>query len=218
MSRIRTRQRLVAGDVEHLRERPRRPGDGLLGLANLKLGLLDLGLEGEDRILGDLLALQEILVDLQELGDPLEVGLAEGQGELGRRDVDEGRVEVVDLLPDGILELGLDGPPGGPRDLGSRLPLVADVERMRDVDVVLGLAAGTGPAVSAVGHELRVGVEDRVGAQARGQDVGLGHRDLVPHGDDVEVLADHEVDGVVQVHPVLRRRRRRAPSGRSSSP
>ena len=44
------------------------------------------------------------------------------------------------------------------------------------------------------GTSWRVGVEDRVGAQARRQDVGLGHRDLVPHGDDVEVLADHEVD------------------------
>ena len=112
------------------------------GLADLELGLLDLGLEREDRVFGDLPVLQELLVDLQEPGDPLQVGLAEGQRELGRRDVDEDRVEVVDLLADGVLELGLDGAPGGAGDLGPRLALAVQVEGMGDVDVVLGLAAG----------------------------------------------------------------------------
>ena len=43
----------------------------------------------EDRILRDLLVLEQLLVDLQEPRDPLQVGLAEGQRELGGRDVDE---------------------------------------------------------------------------------------------------------------------------------
>ena len=42
----------------------------------------------------------------------------------------------------------------------------------------------------AVGHELVVGVEDRVAAEVGRQDVGLGHGDLKPLREEIDVLLD----------------------------
>ena len=54
----------------------------------------------------------------------------------------------------------------------------------------------------AVGDELGVGVEDRVGAEVGREHVGLGHRDLHAEGDQVEVLLDQQLDRLVDRHPV----------------
>ena len=64
--------------------------------------------------------LEELLVADQELADPLDVDLAElhGQGRGDRVHID--RVEVVDLVTDGVLELGLGHALGDLVLLGAR--------------------------------------------------------------------------------------------------
>ena len=73
---------------------------------------------------------------------PSEIFSAVSQRLLGRDHVDEGGVEVVDLEPDGVLELGLGDPLRLLGDDRARLALAADVERIGDVDIVLRRAAG----------------------------------------------------------------------------
>ena len=49
----------------------------------------------------------------------------------------------------------------------------------------------------AVGDELRVHVDERIGAEARGEDVGIGLSEFVPQGTDVEIRRHDPVDGGV---------------------
>jgi len=163
---------------------------------NLELRLLDLRAERIAGRLGDLPSPQEILIQLEQAGDAVEISPAEAKRFLRGDDVHVRGVEVVDLEPDGILELRLGDPAGLLGDERTCPPLVANVERESDVHIVLGRAAGAIPSVFAVGDELRVCVEDRVGPQARGQDVGLGEGDLEPQGDQVQVLAEQGLDRI----------------------
>ena len=55
-----------------------------------------------------------------------------------------------------------------------------------------------------VGDALDVGVEDRVGPEAGGEDVGVGLGDLERLGAEVEVLADQPVDRLVEGQAVGR--------------
>ncbi len=56
----------------------------------------------------------------------------------------------------------------------------------------------------AVGDELAVGVEDRVIAEAGGEDVGLGHRQLEFERQQVEVALHELIDGLVESQAVGR--------------
>ena len=69
---------------------------------------------------------------------------------------------------------------------------------MRHVQVILGRAAGPLVREAAVGHELAVRIEDRVGPEARGQDVGAGLGDLHGLGSQVEVVRQQELDRLVE--------------------
>ena len=80
------------------------------------------------------------------------------------------------------------------------LTLVGHVERVRDVQIILNGAAGALSRVLAIRHELGVGVQDRVGAEAGGQDVGVGHGDLEELTAELKVLSDQLLDGHVQGH------------------
>ena len=48
------------------------------------------------------------------------------------------------------------------------------IDRMRDVEVILGRTARLARGKAAVRDELSIGIEDRIGAEAGGQDVGPG--------------------------------------------
>ena len=148
----------------------------------------------------DLPLAEHVLVQLQEFADPFEVDLAVLERQLARLDVDVDGVQVVDRLADGILELGLGHLLGHPGHVDPRQPLAGHVERDGHVHVVLGRAAGPGVRVPAVGNELAVGVEDRVRPQAGCQDVGVGHGDLEPQRQDVEVALDQDGDRLIQRH------------------
>ena len=76
------------------------------------------------------------------IAEALAGGLGEPDRLARREHVGVGRVEVVDLEPDGVLVLGLEHAlrPGG--DERPRRPLVGHVERIGDVHVVLERAAG----------------------------------------------------------------------------
>ena len=124
------------------------------------------------------------------LGEPRR--LASGQG------VDIRRVEVADLQADRVLVLRLEHVHGPLGHDGPCLALAGEVERLRDVDVVLGRPARSIAPILPIGDELAVGVEDRVGAQARGQDVGPGLRDLEPLRAEVEVVADEPLERLVE--------------------
>ena len=115
-----------------------------------------------------------------------------------QRAQDERVVDVVDPLPDRLLVLGLEHPLGAGGDERARLPLVRDVEGVSDVDVVLRRAARDGPVELAVGDELGVGVEDRVGAEAGLEDVGPRLGDLEELGTEVEAPLEGRVDGPIE--------------------
>ena len=89
------------------------------GLADLELGHLQLGPDRQDIGLPDHARLEEPLVAVEELADALGIGLAEFHRQ-GRGDgIDVDRVEVVDRVADGVLELGLGDLPGRPGPSGS---------------------------------------------------------------------------------------------------
>ena len=196
----------------------------LLGLRQRDLGGLALDLEPEVSRPGPpspWAVSPRLVCQVVEAGAGLADGLAGGQ------DVDELGVEVIELEPDGVLILRLDHPGGPAGDERPRLALAGHVERVGDVQVVLRLPARPVRRETAVGDGLDVGVKDRVGAEAGGEDVGLGLGDLERLGIEVEVLADQPVDGLVEGQAVGRalivtrrragrasRRARRAGSGR----
>src|SRR5699024_4112479 len=102
------------------------------------------------------------------------IGPAEAERLLGGDHVDIGCVKVVNLEPDGVLELGLgdtfrllgrDGP--GPT-------LTAHIDWVGNIQIILSWSPGPVPAVTPVGDELRVGVKGGVGTQARREDIGPG--------------------------------------------
>lgn len=128
-------------------------------------------------------------------GEPVDAGCLQG---------DERPVEVVDLTPGHILELRLERRPGHPCHDGPRLTLLRDVERQRDVEVVLRGAAGPPVVKRSIRDELGVHVDQRVGPQAGGENVGVCLRELVPQRADVEVGGQHPVERRVERQPVGR--------------
>ena len=70
--------------------------------------------------------------------------------------IDIGCVEVVDLLADGVLVLSLDDPLGTSGHFGAKPALVVKIQRDRDVQVILDLAARALLGVTSVGNELGV--------------------------------------------------------------
>ena len=82
--------------------------------------------------------------------------------------------------------------------------LTGQVERVGNVDVVLGLATRTVAGVLAVRDELGVGVEDRVGPEAGGQDVRLRLRNLDRLGPKVQVLVHQPIDRLIEGQAVGR--------------
>ena len=99
--------------VEHQGDGPIRLDLRLLRLADLELGQLQLGADGQDvGLLDHARSANSCSFRDEELADTRHIGLAELDGQ-GRGDgVDVDRVEVVDLVADGVLELGLGDPLG----------------------------------------------------------------------------------------------------------
>ncbi len=130
--------------------------------------------------------------------EPLQAGLGVAERLAGRKDPDVGDRQIADLDPDGILILELDRLLRVRSDGNPRQSLVRIINRMRDVEVVLERAALAFLGVSTIRDELAVGVEDRVGPETGGEDVGLGQGDLELAGLQVEVLADQEIQCLVE--------------------
>jgi hypothetical protein len=135
----------------------------------------------------------------------LEHLLAAAYGGLGGEHVEPGGLQgheraghVVDLPAYDVLELGLERRPRHAGDDRARLPLVRHVERVGDVDVVLRGSAGPLVVERAVGDELRVHVDERIGAQARSEHVGIGLGEFVAQRADVEIGRHHAFDGRVE--------------------
>ena len=73
---------------------------------------------------------------------------------------------------------------------------------MRHVQVVLGRAAGPLSVEAAIGDELAVRIEDRVGAQARGEHVRPGLGQLQRQGPQAQVPVSIDLDRLVEGQPV----------------
>ena len=121
-----------------------------------------------------------------------------------RLEVDEGLVDVVDLATDDILELRLQRRLRHPGHDRPRLPLPRDVERIGDVEIVLRRPARRGVGERAVGDELAVEVDQRIGAQPGGEDIGFGLGELVAESADVDVVGHHPLDGDIEREAVRR--------------
>ena len=73
---------------------------------------------------------------------------------------------------------------------------------MRYVQIILGWSARPPVGETPVGNELAVRIEDRIGPQARGQDVGAGLGNLHGLGPEVEVVLEQKLDRLVERQPV----------------
>ena len=118
--------------------------------------------------------------------------------------VDVGGVEIIHPLADRVGELGLDGALGPLRHDRSRDPLLGHVERYGHVHVILRLTARPIVGIVAERNELTIGVENRIGAKAGGQDVGLRHRNLIPKGLDLKIALDIALNRRVESETVGR--------------
>ena len=87
---------------------------------------------------------------------------------------------------------------GPPRDACPRDAFARDVKRVGDVHVSLSRTAGTIAGVVTVGDELHVGVEDRIGAKAGGEYVGLGLRELEGETPELKVVGHEALEGLIQ--------------------
>ncbi len=118
--------------------------------------------------------------------------------------VDERVADVADLAAHDVLELRLQGRPGHAGHDRAGLPLVRHVDGIGDVHVVLCRAARGGVVEGAVGNELAVQIDERIGAQPGRDDVGIGLRQLVPQRPDVDIGRHHPFDRGIEREAVLR--------------
>ena len=186
--------------------------EGLVRIERRELRLLEREAELADQ-LGGLAATGHVggrqrcrlagLLRAERLG-PTDRGLGGEPIDPRRLEVDEGLVDVVDLAADDILELRFQRRLRHPGHDRPRLPLPRDVERVGDIEIVLRRPARRGVGERAVGDELAVEVNERIGSQAGGEDVGVGLRQLVAEGADVDVVGHHPLDGDVEREAVRR--------------
>ena len=116
----------------------------------------------------------------------------------GGLQVDEAPVDVVDMPPNDVLELCFKRGLCHPGHHRAGLPLLRDVARIGDVEIVLRRPARPLVGELSIGDELRVHIDERIGAEARGQDVGIGLCEFVSQGADVEVTCHDSIDGRVE--------------------
>ncbi len=177
---------------------------GLPGVENGHVGRVEHRPNPGDISPRDIRLLVERRVDPQEALETVLAGLGVSQRLARGEDVDEDRVEVVDLDPDGVLKerfLHAHDGLGGRRACAS---FAGVVDGVRDVDVILRGSAGTVLAVSAVGDELGVGVKNGIGAQTGAQDVGPRRRDLRSDRLELQVRAQQPIDGLIEREAVRR--------------
>ena len=121
----------------------------------------------------------------------------------GVEHIDEGRIEVVDLQPHGVLVLGVEHLLGLLGDDDADLALLVDVDGLDEDDAVAVIARPL-RRIAAVGDAIGTGEDERVGPKPGREDVRLGLGNLLEFGAQPVVHLRQPGNGRVQGEAIRR--------------